>query len=124
MTAINIGDIAKAYSNARLPSSGIIIEATREELQGIAGNILYRDVMVIDAACANAAACAKNARDAEYLSEKFYAQISRCGEICDRLKAEKASRKYSRDEVYAIIDELLDGIKPEKEEQEESNGNA
>ena len=54
----------------------------------------------------------------------FKNQVERCGEISDRLKAEKASRKYSRDEVYAIIDELLDGIKPEKEEQEESNGNA
>ena len=43
MTVIGIGDMKMDDSEK---FCGIIIEATREEIQAIAGNILYREVTI------------------------------------------------------------------------------
>ena len=107
MTVESIGNIADAYSNGKLPKCGMIISATREELMKVAGELLYQEVAV------TAGVSVESIKRAETLSDKFYDQVCRCKEICDRLKVDP-TRQYSRDEVLAIIDELLDGVKPKK----------
>lgn len=107
MTVESIGNIADAYNNGKLPKCGMIISASREELMKVAGNVLYKEVVVA------ADLTLKELELAKYAADNFNKQIYRCGEICDRIDAEQP-RQYSRDEVLAIIDELLDGIKPKK----------
>ena len=46
MTVIGVGDLQMA-SGEKFP--GIVIEASRKELQAIAGNILYKEVEVVSA---------------------------------------------------------------------------
>lgn len=107
MTVESIGNIADAYSNGKLPKCGMIISATREELMKVAGELLYREVLV------TTGLSVESLKHSRHLTDKFYDQVCRCKEICDRLDINPA-RKYSRDEVLAIIDELLDGVKPKK----------
>lgn len=51
----------------------------------------------------------------ESLQKMFLAQIERCAEICNRI-VEQGDKTYTPKEVLAIIDELLDGIRPKKGE--------
>lgn len=111
MTVENIGNIADAYSNGKLPKCGMIISATREELMEISGNLLYQEVAVTAGRSIESIKRAAELADKFY--DKFYDQVCRCKEICDQLKVDP-TRQYSRDEVLAIIDELLDGVKPKK----------
>lgn len=109
MILVNIGNIAAAYSNGRLPQCGMIIEATREELCAIEGDMLYGQVTVKPIGSVAA-------RRPESPLDPFLKQIERCREITERLNANGGRRKYTREEVFAIIDELLDGVKPEEGE--------
>jgi hypothetical protein len=114
MTVENIGNIADAYSNGKLPKCGMIISATREELMEVAGNLLYQEVAVVNASDARDGLCvAKRKYGDESLQKIFIAQIERCAEICNRI-VKQGDKTYTPKEVLAIIDELLDGVKPEK----------
>lgn len=107
MTCVEIGRLA-AFGGK---FNGVLIEATPGELREISGNILYQSVAVLPAyAVTNGNGDKDPLWCTNYLSE----QIERCGAICTRLNADRR-KKYSVAEVEAIIDELLDGIKPGKD---------
>ena len=107
MTVDSIGDLVGWCQNGKLPRRGIIISASKEELMAFNVNLLFREVDVIDAATA------KHYANTDCICSLFDKQIGRCAAICGRLDAEP-TRTYSHDDVIAIIDELLDGIKPKK----------
>lgn len=107
MKCIEIGTIA-AYDGTL---TGLVIQATPEEIRSIAGNILYCDVNVVPADGERNSEPVKP--DFDY-QKRFAEQIERCGEIVIRLNKDRR-KKYSASEVEAIIDELLDGIKPKGE---------
>ena len=108
MTVVSIGNIADTYSNGKLPKCGIIIQADKEELMGgVAGNLLYREVSIIDTTTAG------EISHAESICQQFSEQVGRCSVLQLRLDTEP-TRLYSREEVLAFFDELLDGIKPKK----------
>ena len=105
MTCVEIGNL-RGYNG--MP--GILIEADKDELREISGNILYQSVAVLPAdAVTNG-----NGKDPLWYRNRLLDQVERCGEICTRLNADRR-KKYSVAEVEAIIDELLDGIKPGKD---------
>ena len=110
MTVESIGNIADAYSDGKLPKRGMIISATREELMEIAGDLLYQEVAVVNASDARDSLPVAESKN---LQKMFNAQIERCAGICNCLE-ERGDRTYTPKEVLAIIDELLDGIKPKK----------
>ena len=101
MTVIGVGDM-KLGDGKKF--CGIVIEGTRKELQEIAGDVLYREVMVMNRAIANEALSRTGLKDL------FKAQLNAEREIKKRLEA-AVPRKYSRVEVLEIMDELLDGIR-------------
>ena len=107
MTVDSIGDLVGWCQNGKLPRRGIIISASKEELMAFNVNLLFREVDVIDATIA------KHYANMDCIRSLFDKQIGRCAAICGRLDAEP-TRTYSHDDVIAIIDELLDGIKPKK----------
>ena len=107
MTVDSIGDLVGWCQNGKLPRRGIIISASKEELMAFNVNLLFREVDVIDATIA------KHYANTDCIRSLFDKQIGRCAAICGRLDAEP-TRTYSHDDVIAIIDELLDGIKPKK----------
>ena len=106
MTVVEIGNL-RGYNG--MP--GILIEADKDELAEIAGNIMYRPVKVFPA---DAVPTDGNGKDPLWYRNRLLDQVERCGEICTRLNADRR-KKYSVAEVEAIIDELLDGIKPGKD---------
>ena len=106
MTVVEIGNL-RGYN--MMP--GILIEADKDELAEIAGNIMYKPVAVLPA---DAVTNGNGEKDPLWCSNYLSAQIERCGAICNRLNADRR-KKYSVAEVEAIIDELLDGIKPGKD---------
>lgn len=112
MTCVEIGSLAAFNGKFK----GILIEATPDELRDIAGNIMYKEVVVLPA---DAVPTDGNGKDPFFYRQRFMDQIERCGTICNRLN-ENRKRKYSVKEVEAIIDELLDGIKPRKDTNEET----
>ena len=105
MTCVEIGNL-RGYNG--MP--GILIEADKDELRKISGNILYQSVAVFP----ENAVTKKNGGKDPFVDNRLSDQIERCGAICTRLNADRR-KKYSVAEVEAIIDELLDGIKPGKD---------
>ena len=93
MTVIDIGDIQTA-DGAKFP--GMVIEASREELQEVAGNILYKEVSVRPV----------TPTKSDLWGEMLEGLVRRLCEVDQRVRAAKASRKYSRAEVLAMLDEI------------------
>ena len=114
MTVENIGNIADAYSNGKLPKCGMIISASREELMAFNCNLLYQEIAVVTADNLNGVRSAAESKyNNDMLAATFLAQVERCATICNRI-VKCGDRTYTPKEVLAIIDELLDGIKPMK----------
>lgn len=97
MTVIDIGDIHTA-DGAKFP--GMVIEASREELQSVAGNILYEKVEVLPLKSGN------DSKDGSFWGEVMEGFVKRLCDVNQRILTAKASRKYSRDEVLAMLDEI------------------
>lgn len=96
MTVIGIGDL-QMMDGATFP--GVVIEASREEIQAIAGNILYKEVEVVP--------CKEGAtEDGGFWGEVMDGFVKRLCNVDQRVRTAKASRKYSRDEVLAMLDEI------------------
>ena len=108
MTCVEIGRLA-AFGGK---FNGVLIEATPDELREISGNILYQSVAVFP----ENAVTKENGGNDSFVDNRLSDQIERCGVICTRLNADRR-KKYSVAEVEAIIDELLDGIKPGKDKK-------
>ena len=98
MTVINIGDVQTA-DGAKFP--GMIIEASREELQAVAGNILYKEVEVLPVEKLSG-----NPRSAGYWGDVMEGFVNRLCAVDMRVRSDKVSRKYTRDEVLAMLDEI------------------
>ena len=111
MTVIGVGDL-KMADGAQFP--GIVIEASRDELVGIAGNVLYREVFVEPIKPGK-----KGKPTIKSVFGKMFGEfVERLCAVDKRVRAEKESRMYSRDEVLALLDE----IDPEGRESGVANG--
>ena len=97
MTVIGVGDM-QMMDGAKFP--GIVIEATREELQAVAGNILYKEVAVLSTKSKN------DSKDGNFWGGKLGEMVETLIAINQRVLTAKASRKYTRDEVLAMLDEI------------------
>lgn len=86
---------------------GILIEATKDEIAEIAGNILYKSVAVLPA---DLVSKNKDGHDPQFYRDRVLGQIERCGNVCTRLHTDR-KRKYSVAEVESMLDEVLDGVK-------------
>lgn len=98
MTVIAVGDL-QMMDGAKFP--GIVIQASREELQAVAGNVLYKEVEVTP--------CGERTDDDGFLDKYMNGMVSRLCEVDQRVREAKASRKYTRDEVLALFDEIDPG---------------
>lgn len=103
MTVIGIGDLQMANGDK---FSGIVIEATRGELQAVAGNILYKEVEVVSYKVSGGSCDL-------WENELLNGLVERLLAVDKRVRTAKASRKYSRAEVLAMLDE----IDPSKEKK-------
>lgn len=95
MTVINVGDM-QMMDGAKFP--GVVIEASREEIQAIAGNILYKEVEVEPVT--------HKTITEDILGTTFGKMVDALCAVDKRVRTAKASRKYSRDEVLAMLDEI------------------
>ena len=110
MTVMGIGELQTANGDR---FSGIVIEATRGELLAVAGNILYKEVEVTPLKEGNGTGCDM------WENKLLNGLVERLLAVDERVRADKASRKYTRAEVLAMLDE----IDPSSEtESEASNG--
>ena len=96
MKVIGIGDM-QMQDGAKFP--GIVIEASRAELQAVAGNILYKDVVV-------APVETPTGKGGDYWGEVMEGFVKRLCAVDMRVRTAKASRRYSRAEVLAMLDEI------------------
>lgn len=96
MKVIGIGDM-QMIDGEKFP--GIAIEASREELQAVAGNIMYKDVVV---APVETPTC----NGGDYWGEVMEGFVKRLCAVDMRVRTDKASRRYSRAEVLAMLDEI------------------
>ena len=103
MKVIGIGDL-QMMDGAKFP--GIVVQATREELQAAAGNILYKDVVVAPVIGKDIPPKGKNGN---FWDGKFAEMVDALIAINQRVLTAKASRKYTRDEVLAMLDEIDPG---------------
>ena len=94
MTVVEVGDLQMARGER---FSGIVIQATRDELQDIAGNILYKEVVV---------APAKKEGTNDSWDGKFGEMVDALCAVDSRVREAKPTRKYTRDEVLAMLDEI------------------
>lgn len=92
MTVIEIGDLRTANG----VKCGIVIEAQKGELQEIAGKILYREVTVEPI---------KESPE-KIWNKKMEEMCEKLIEIDQRLREQKNTKKYTRDEVLAMLDEI------------------
>jgi len=106
MKVVEMGRLA-AYNGK---FTGMLIEATVDELRDLETNILYEDCAVVPVG-SDGKPIQQDVRTFDQYT-MIANQIARCGEICARLNADRR-KKYSATDVEAIIDELLDGVKPE-----------
>lgn len=92
MTVIEIGDLRTANG----VKCGIVIKAQKEELQEIAGKILYREVTVEPI---------KESPEVIW-NKKMEEMCEKLVEIDLRLREQNNTKKYTRDEVLAMLDEI------------------
>jgi len=97
VTVIGVGDLQMA-DGAKFP--GIVIEATREELQAVAGNILYKEVAVLSTKSKN------DSKGGNFWDGKLGEMAEALCAVDRRVREAKPTRKYSRAEVLAMLDEI------------------
>lgn len=96
MTVIGIGDM-QMMDGAKFP--GIVIQATRGELQAVAGNVLYKEVEIVPY---------KEGGEGgdTWENELLNGFVQRLCAVDRRVREAKPTRKYSRAEVLAMLDEI------------------
>lgn len=95
MTVIGVGDLQMA-DGAKFP--GIVIQASREELQAEAGNILYKEVDVWPVS--------QKTTTEDIWGATFGKMVDALCAVDRRVREAKPSRKYTRAEVLAMLDEI------------------
>jgi len=98
MTVVEIGDLQTARGER---FSGLVIQATRDELQEVAGNILYNEVVVSPAKLEDSAG-----ENGNFWDGKFGEMVNALCAVNSRVLEAKPTRKYTRDEVLAMLDEI------------------
>ena len=96
MTVIGVGDIQTA-DGAKSP--GMVIKASREELQEVAGNILYKEVEVLPVESGAGKCC-------NFWDEKMEKMVDALVAVDRRVRDARPSKRYTRDEVLAMLDEI------------------
>lgn len=99
MKVIEIGDML-TRNGERL--CGIFVEASRDELQAVAGDILYKEVEVLPVE--GGADTHRNIWD-EAMEKMADALVA----VDRRVRDAKPSKRYTRDEVLAMLDEIDPG---------------
>ncbi len=94
MMVIEIGDL-QMMDGAKFP--GIVVQASREELQAVAGSILYNEVVVEPAG---------ERKGDGYWGDVMEGFVHRLCKVDLRVRTAKDSRKYSRAEVLAMLEEI------------------
>lgn len=99
MKVIEIGDMLMR-NGERL--CGILVEASRDELQAVGGNILYKEVEVLPV---------EDGTDTH--RDIWDETMERMGEalvaVDRRVRDAKSSKRYTRDEVLEMLDEIDPG---------------
>ena len=96
MKVIEMGNLGLADG-----MTGLLIEASRNELQGMA-NLLYEDVKVVSVN-------AKKSKDEIQSGKYFDGQVERYLQVSIDL-ANNTNKAYSNKDVLKILDFVLDGI--------------
>lgn len=99
MEVIEIGDML-TRNGERL--CGILVEASRDELQAVEGNILYKEVEVLPVESG-----ADTHRD--IWDEAMEKMVDALVAVDRRVRDAKPSKRYTRDEVLAMLDEIDPG---------------
>ena len=99
MKVIEIGDMLTRNGER---SCGILIEASRHELQTVEGNILYKEVEVLPVESG-----ADTHRD--IWDETMEKMVDALVAVDRRVRDAKPSKRYTRDEVLAMLDEIDPG---------------
>ena len=99
MEVIEIGDMM-TRNGERL--CGILVEASRDELQAVEGNILYKEVEVLPVESR-----ADTHRD--IWDETMEKMVDALVAVDRRVRDAKPSKRYTRDEVLAMLDEIDPG---------------
>lgn len=99
MEVIEIGDML-TRNGERL--CGILVEASRDELQAVEGNILYKEVEVLPVESG-----ADTHRD--IWDETMEKMVDALVAVDRRVRDAKPSKRYTRDEVLAMLDEIDPG---------------
>lgn len=100
MEVIEIGDML-TRNGERL--CGILVEASRDELQAVEGNILYKEVEVLPVESG-----ADTHRD--IWDEAMEKMVDALVAVDRRVRDAKPSKRYTRDEVLAMLDEIDPGL--------------
>ena len=95
MTVIGVGDM-QMMDGAKFP--GIVIQASREELQAEAGNILYKEV--------NVRPVSQKTIKEDIWGAKFGKMVYALCAVDRRVREATPPRKYTRAEVLAMLDEI------------------
>ena len=92
MQIVEIGNLRMVHGSG-LPLVGIVIECTKEEATSCSA-MLYKDVEVL---------LPKESGNGTDLWGRF---ASRIADVDTRLRKEKPSKRFTRDEVLAMLDEI------------------
>ena len=92
MKMVEIGSLRMIYGGG-MPRIGIIIECTKEEAMNCS-RLIYKDVEI------------KIPKQKDQTSKMLCEFIDRIATVDERLRKEKASKRYTRDEVLAMLDEI------------------
>lgn len=96
MRAIEIGDIL-TRNGERL--CGLLVEASRDELQAVAGNILYKAVEVLPVE-------SETDMYRGFWGEKMSQMVDALVAVDRRVRDAQPSKRYTRDEVLEMLDEI------------------
>lgn len=92
MQIVEIGNLKMVHGSS-LPRVGIVIECTKEEATSC-GAMLYKDVEVL---------LPKESKKGIDIWARFARRIA---DVDTRLRREKPSKRFTRDEVLAMLDEI------------------
>ena len=92
MQIVEIGNLRMVHGSG-LPHVGIVIECTKEEATSCSA-MLYKDVEI------------KDPIEKEPISKMLCEFMDCIATVDERLREEKPSKRFTRDEVLAMLDEI------------------
>ena len=106
MTVVSIGNLQMAGKEA-FPS--LVIKGTQDELRAVAGRVLYSEIKIVPAGEEEIAA----GKNGNLWDGKFADMVEALIAVDRRVREAKPTRRYTRDEVLAMLDEIDPGDKGE-----------